>query len=95
MFHDCIYAASHNGFLAGEARQLKQRLKPYRRLQLQVRQRMNNSLGEHQAIVTAIEQGDAAQAEQLLREHVLIQGERFSDFVASVKRLEQPRAANA
>ena len=43
VFHDCIYAASHNTFLASEARQLKQRLKPYRRLQLQVRQRMHNS----------------------------------------------------
>ncbi|MGP9677766.1 GntR family transcriptional regulator [Halomonas sp. AOP27-A1-41] len=89
-FHDCIYAASHNTFLASEARQLKQRLKPYRRLQLQVRQRMHNSLSEHQAIVDAITQGDAALAEQALCDHVLIQGERFSDFVASVRRMEAP-----
>lgn len=92
-FHDCIYIASHNAFLTGEARQLKQRLKPYRRLQLQVRQRMNNSLGEHHAIVEAIEAGDAQGAERALREHVLIQGERFSDFVASVRRFESPRSA--
>ena len=65
-FHDCIYTASHNTFLASEARQLKQRLKPYRRLQLQVRQRMHNSLHEHQTIVDAIEQGDAQATEQLL-----------------------------
>ncbi|MBD3898296.1 GntR family transcriptional regulator [Halomonas sp. ML-15] len=84
-FHACIYAASHNAFLAEEARQLKQRLKPYRRLQLQVRQRMSNSLGEHREIVAAIQQGDAELAERALREHVLIQGERFSDFVASIK----------
>lgn len=89
-FHDCIYAASHNTFLASEARQLKQRLKPYRRLQLQVRQRMHNSLSEHQSIVDAITQGDAALAEQALCDHVLIQGERFSDFVASVRRMEAP-----
>ena len=89
-FHDCIYTASHNTFLASEARQLKQRLKPYRRLQLQVRQRMHNSLHEHQTIVGAIEQGDAAQAQQALCDHVLIQGERFSDFVASVRRMEAP-----
>ncbi|MCE9663239.1 GntR family transcriptional regulator [Halomonas sp. DQ26W] len=87
-FHDCIYTASHNGFLAQEARQLKQRLKPYRRLQLQVRQRMGGSLAEHRKIVAAIEQGEAELAEQTLREHVLIQGERFSDFIASVKKLD-------
>ncbi|WP_104203932.1 GntR family transcriptional regulator [Billgrantia saliphila] len=89
-FHDCIYAASHNAFLAGEARQLKQRLKPYRRLQLQVRQRMRSSLHEHQAIVAAIETGDPVAAECALRDHVLIQGERFSDFVASIREFEKP-----
>lgn len=91
-FHDCIYAASHNTFLAEEARQLKQRLKPYRRLQLQVRQRMVGSLHEHREIVAAIEKGEASTAEQALREHVLIQGERFSDFVASVRQLGHPLA---
>ncbi|HSH50072.1 MAG TPA: GntR family transcriptional regulator [Halomonas sp.] len=85
-FHDCIYSASHNGFLASEVRQLKQRLKPYRRLQLQVRQRLTSSLEEHREIVAAIEAGEAGNAEQALREHVLIQGERFSDFVSSVRR---------
>ena len=87
-FHHAIYAASHNGFLAEEARQLKQRLKPYRRLQLQVRKRMGRSLAEHREILDAIEGGDAESAERLMRDHVLIQGERFSDFVTSVRRFE-------
>lgn len=86
-FHRAIYAASHNRYLADEATQLKQRLKPYRRLQLQVRHRLDTSLAEHRAIFNAIQAGDALKAEQQLREHVLIQGERFSDFVASVKHL--------
>ncbi|KAA0012937.1 GntR family transcriptional regulator [Billgrantia pellis] len=89
-FHDCVYTASHNAFLAGEARQLKQRLKPYRRLQLQVRQRMRSSLQEHRSIVAAIESGDPAEAERTLRDHVLIQGERFSDFVSSIRDFEKP-----
>nr|WP_239031581.1 MULTISPECIES: GntR family transcriptional regulator [unclassified Modicisalibacter] len=88
VFHHGIYTASHNGFLAREAHQLKQRLKPYRRLQLQVRHRLATSLDEHRGIVAAIESGDAERAERQLREHVLIQGERFSDFVASVRALE-------
>ncbi|MBB3190576.1 GntR family transcriptional regulator [Halomonas cerina] len=94
-FHDAIYMASHNGFLADEARQLKQRLNPYRRLQLQVRRRMHSSLAEHREILAAIEGGQTEQAERILREHVLIQGERFSDFVSSVKALERQGASMA
>lgn len=86
-FHSCIYAASHNAFLADEARQLKMRLKPYRRLQLKVRHRMQSSLDEHRRIVMAIEAGESQAAEDALRGHVLVQGERFSDLVASVKDL--------
>ena len=88
-FHNCIYAASHNAFLADEARQLKMRLKPYRRLQLKVRHRMQSSLEEHRHIVAAIEAGDTEAAELTLRSHVLVQGERFSDLVASVKDLNR------
>lgn len=90
-FHNCIYIASHNAFLADEARQLKMRLKPYRRLQLKVRHRMQSSLEEHRRIVAAIEAGDIESAEQTLRSHVLVQGERFSDLVASVKDLNRAR----
>lgn len=89
VFHSCIYAASHNAFLAEEARQLKMRLKPYRRLQLRVRHRMGTSLDEHRQIVAAIEAGDMAAAEHGLKAHVLVQGERFSDLVASVKSLNK------
>lgn len=89
-FHQCIYMASHNSFLVTEANQLKQRLRPYRRLQLQVRHRMKSSLQEHQQIYAAIESGNAEDAERIMREHVLIQGERFSDFVASVTALTSP-----
>ncbi|WP_203301540.1 GntR family transcriptional regulator [Marinobacter sediminum] len=84
-FHNCIYTASHNSFLATEARQLKQRLKPYRRLQLQTRNRVSTSVNEHRRIFEAIEKGQEYEAEQQLKEHVLIQGTRFSDFVSQVK----------
>lgn len=90
-FHNCIYVASHNVFLADEARQLKMRLKPYRRLQLKVRHRMQSSLEEHRRIVAAIEAGDTEATEQALRSHVLVQGERFSDLVASVKDLNRAK----
>ncbi|MCB8888359.1 GntR family transcriptional regulator [Vreelandella malpeensis] len=88
VFHHCIYAASHNPFLAQEAARLHALLQPYRRMQLQARMRVENSLAEHEAIVAAIEAGDGPRAEALLRDHVLVQGERFNDLVASVRTLE-------
>ncbi|WP_353979576.1 GntR family transcriptional regulator [Salinicola endophyticus] len=90
-FHHLIYAAGHNAFLTQEATRLHAILKPYRRLQLHVRQRMQSSYAEHQAIIAALETGDAAGAEQAIRDHVQIQGERFNDLVASMQRLQAMR----
>jgi DNA-binding GntR family transcriptional regulator len=83
-FHHIIYEACHNAFLAEQSRQLHGRLKPYRRLQLRARSRVASSLAEHQAIVDAILAGDGGRAEELLRGHILIQGERLTDFIASL-----------
>jgi DNA-binding GntR family transcriptional regulator len=83
-FHYTIYHASHNQFLIQSAHQLHQRLKPYRRLQLRVRNRVPTSVEEHARIVDAILAGDPMQAEASLKNHILIQGERFTDFIASV-----------
>lgn len=88
VFHHRIYAASHNCFLAQEAARLHAMLKPYRRMQLHVRHRLDHSLAEHEAIIAAIAAGDEGQAEALLRSHVTIQGERFNDLVASVRHLQ-------
>jgi DNA-binding GntR family transcriptional regulator len=85
-FHLTIYEACRNAFLAEQARQLHSRLKPYRRLQLRARSRVATSLSEHQGIVDAIRDGDSARAERLLRDHILIQGERLADFIASFDR---------
>ncbi len=84
VFHAAIYAASHNAFLAGQAETLHRRLAPLRRLQLRSRNRMAHSFSEHQAIVDALMAGDGERAAQLLREHIVIQGERFSDVAMSL-----------
>jgi DNA-binding GntR family transcriptional regulator len=88
-FHYAIYAACGNHFLAEEAQRLHRRLKPYRRLQLRVPNRMKMSLAEHQAIVEAILSGESEGAETLLKAHVVVQGERFSDLVANLSRLDE------
>lgn len=82
-FHHAIYEAAHNGYLAEQARHLRDRLRPYRRLQLRARSRVATSLAEHQAILDAILAGDGEKAERVLKDHVLIQGERLVDFIAN------------
>lgn len=86
-FHAAIYAGSHNHFLTEQALHLHRRLRPYRRLQLRVRNRMGVSFKEHEAIVQAILAGDANATALALRDHVVIQGERFGDLLASMAEL--------
>lgn len=88
-FHGVIYAGSHNEFLIEQAWSLRRRLRPYRRLQLRVRDRMPNSFNEHEAIIAALLAGDGDRACDLLREHVVVQGKRFADLIASLPLLHQ------
>ena len=83
-FHMALYAASHNGFLIEECKNLKRRLSAYRRLQLRVRDRMDTSFKEHSEIYMALTIGDGDLAEKLLRSHVIVQGERFADLIANL-----------
>lgn len=87
VFHTVVYRACRNAFLEDQARQLSRRLAPFRRLQLRVRQRLVQSLAEHAEIVEAIVAGDEARAAEALRNHVVVQGDRFSDLVASMRSI--------
>lgn len=87
-FHRAIYEASHNGFLVEQATALQRKLRPYRRLQLRVRNRMQRSLQEHQGIVDAIRDGEADAAERQLRSHVVVQGDRFADLLSELKQFD-------
>jgi DNA-binding GntR family transcriptional regulator len=83
-FHQLVYKASGNEFLVHQTTLLKNRLKPYRRLQLQVRDRIGQSVSEHRAVVDAIAQGNAEAAACAARDHVLVQGQRFNDLMSLV-----------
>ena len=80
-FHEAIYRASRNSFLADQAFALHKRLSAYRRIQLRARNRLLQSLQEHAGILEAIRAGDEQLAATRLHDHVLVQGERFSDMV--------------
>lgn len=87
VFHQAIYAASGNQFLAEQCLALQKRLRPYRRLQLRVRNRVQTSFSEHESILDAIIAGNSEAAGAALSAHVRVQGERFSDLVASLAQL--------
>jgi len=91
-FHEAIYRASRNEFLAEQALALHKRLSAYRRIQLRARNRLVQSLQEHAGILEAIRAGDEQLAATRLHDHVLVQGERFSDMVLGLAGSGRPAA---
>ncbi|MFZ6845766.1 GntR family transcriptional regulator [Undibacterium sp. RuTC16W] len=87
-FHHIIYQGSHNAFLAEQAMALHRRLRHYRRLQLRVRDRVGASFSEHDGVVQAILAGDGELTAELLRGHIMIQGQRFADLMASLPKAQ-------
>ena len=85
--HGHIYKMSGNSFLASEARRLHDRLRPFRRLQLRVRGRMEESMAEHDIILAALRDGDANRAMETMKKHITIVGVRFNDLVSSFNRI--------
>ncbi len=77
-FHAHIYAACGNRFLADQTESLRNRLKPYRRLQLRTERRVSSSLNEHAEIVDAIRARDEDRVRDVIKSHILIQGERLN-----------------
>ncbi|QBX99920.1 GntR family transcriptional regulator [Rhodophyticola sp. CCM32] len=89
-FHQIIYVQSGNRPLQEEALRLQKRLKPYRRMQLQFRGRLEQSMKEHKMIVRALKEGASEEAANLLRDHVAIQGEKFHHLMAEIRSSEDP-----
>ena len=69
-FHDAIYAGAHSPFLAETTRHVRRRLAPFRRAQFEGPARLARSHAEHEAIVHAIERGDAGAADAAMRRHI-------------------------
>lgn len=88
--HRCLHEGAHNSFLGEQAKTLYRRLRPYRRLQLQIRKRMYGSCAEHAQLVAAILEGEGDKAADIARQHVLLQGERFTELVTSLRQMHLP-----
>src|SRR5690606_21389393 len=69
-FHQLIYEAAESRYLRDLAEKLQKRLKAYRRMQLHLRGRLQQSMAEHEAILLALSEGDGARVASELRRHV-------------------------
>jgi DNA-binding GntR family transcriptional regulator len=58
LFHEGIYSATHNSFMAEQAQDVRARLSAFRRTQLRQGDRIRTSRDEHDAIMQAIAEGD-------------------------------------
>ncbi len=92
LFHHIIYRESGNKFLDSEASRLHRRLQPFRRMQLQLRGRLTQSMKEHEEVVRALRKGNPEQAGDIMRQHVAVQGEKFYLLLSNFLRtgLRQP-----
>ncbi len=84
IFHQAVYKGAANAYLEKQALALQNRLKPYRKLQLRFRGRLEQSLDEHRKIVAALKAAEPDKAAQALRDHVAVQGEKFQKLIASL-----------
>lgn len=79
-FHELVYDASGNAFLAAETRRLQRRLKPYRLLQLGHDNRLENSVREHVEVFDALAAHDSETAARVMENHVRIQSFVYDQF---------------
>ncbi len=85
-FHEKIYLATHNSFLAEQALATRLRMAAFRRTQLRESNRIAHSRAEHQAVISAIAQGDGEQAARNMRAHMLNAASALARYIATVMR---------
>ncbi|SAI70059.1 GntR family transcriptional regulator [Bordetella ansorpii] len=81
-FHELIYEASQNHFLAEQTRTLRNRIGVYRKMVTQKPTRRADTLTEHAAVLRALATGDEEGAGNAMRGHVNLLGEKLLDFIA-------------
>lgn len=94
-FHRLIYGSSGNAYLTSLANSLHTRLTPYRRLQLRVPGRLSRSAVEHDEILAAIRAREPEAAEKLIKRHIVVQGDSFSDFLVAISSGTAPMMTHA
>jgi DNA-binding GntR family transcriptional regulator len=82
-FHEAIYEAARNAFLAEQTRKLRNQVAAYRRRVTHMPNRIADTIREHEAIMQAILAHDPEQAHSAMRDHVNLLGDNLLDFLAA------------
>jgi DNA-binding GntR family transcriptional regulator len=80
-FHASIQAACSNQWLVDHLQHIGMHLNIYRSIPYDLRGRLKKSAQEHQAICDAILGGDGELASQLMRDHMMLQGQRLPAII--------------
>ncbi|WP_188985314.1 GntR family transcriptional regulator [Pseudomonas matsuisoli] len=81
-FHEAIYEASRNEFLAAQTRALRNRVGAYRRRVTYLPSRIADTLREHDEVMQAIFRHDGDAAHNAMRGHLNLLGDNLVDFIA-------------
>lgn len=82
-FHEVVYEAARNAFLAERTRALRNQVGSYRRRVTHLPNRIADTIREHEAIRDAILEHRDEEAGRLMRDHVNLLGDRLLDFLAA------------
>jgi len=80
MFHEIIYEASHNHYIAQLARQARRRVWAFRKVHFGMPGRMHTSAREHVALAAALDAGNEEEILRILYAHGNVRSEAFHDF---------------
>lgn len=82
LFHEAVYAATHNAFMAEQALAVRARLSAFRRTQLRHGARLTGSQAEHGEILAAMAEGDGEAAARRMRAHMLNAAGALGRYIA-------------
>ena len=85
-FHEAIYEGSHNGFLSELTLSIRNRCAPFRRAQFETLGRLAKSHAEHNAVIDAIQRGDANLAATEMRAHITVVRSAVDEVAGEVLR---------
>lgn len=84
-FHKAIHDAAGNNRLIEQIEQLAGHINPYRAMPFQMRGRLQKSIEEHAAIAEAILENAGTQADELMRDHMMLQGQRLPMILEAIE----------
>ncbi|MEM8957324.1 MAG: GntR family transcriptional regulator [Pseudomonadota bacterium] len=83
-FHKAVHLASGNARLLEQLKQISVHINPYRSMPYNVRGRLPRSVEEHAEIMKAIFENEAVRADDLMRDHLMLQGQRVPMLLQSI-----------